>query len=629
MTKRLLFYACMWLISLTTMAQEAMTITVTQPGTLQTLIQEAKPDFITQLTQLTVKGSINGTDIATLRRMSGGSDDPESYVYVGVLRHLDISEATLVSGGDAYYSERDWSTGGTKYYYAKADTLPDYAFYQCARLQTLVLPQTARALGQQCFAYCSSLQKVDMGPNIDRLPRAVFGNCTGLKNLVIPSSVKFIDEMAFSFCNNIRALICTGTKPAEAYYKDEWSQAFDYMNTDYTRIYVPNGAAAAYRNAPGWNQFQIVELATDAVIGSTTDSLHLTITKAGTLDSTLYSKYPDRERNLRALKVTGPINGDDIILIRVMTSSGATSMLNLADANIVAGGRPYHSDYDIALYTSPGVVGREMFMTSQMLHTLILPQTTERIDASAAFNGRIAHIIIEDNPKYFVDNGALYLRSNSETDATSKQTMIFFPKAYPTPELNILDGTTAIADSACYYHTTLRSVTFPASVTEIGVSAFEHTDSLRYAEIPEGVSILGARAFNFSGLQGVDLPSTLTAMGERSLACGELEGIVVRATVPPTLVSEGWDTSLSGIDTEDCELHVPKGYATAYAQAPGWKEFKTIIDDIDPAALNDVRNETPTMVDRFDVNGRPATKETRGIVIERYSDGTARKCIVR
>lgn len=33
------------------------------------------------------------------------------------------------------------------------------------------------------------------------------------------------------------------------------------MNATYTRVHVPDGAAAAYRNVAGWNQFKIMEYA--------------------------------------------------------------------------------------------------------------------------------------------------------------------------------------------------------------------------------------------------------------------------------------------------------------------------------------------------------------------------------
>ena len=80
-------------------AQESLTIEVKTAGTLGTLVQEANPNYLSEVKQLTLSGQLNGDDMAVLRNMAGCNDDEESAYYVGALRDLDMSEARIVEGG--------------------------------------------------------------------------------------------------------------------------------------------------------------------------------------------------------------------------------------------------------------------------------------------------------------------------------------------------------------------------------------------------------------------------------------------------------------------------------------------------------------------------------------------------
>ncbi len=97
---------------------------VTVPGTLSTLLGNKA----STIRNLTLSGDLNGTDIATIRSMNS-------------LSMLNLVDANIVSGGNAYYSN----------YYTSNNILGDSFFYGCKGLTSIVLPKTVTSIGDQAF----------------------------------------------------------------------------------------------------------------------------------------------------------------------------------------------------------------------------------------------------------------------------------------------------------------------------------------------------------------------------------------------------------------------------------------------------------------------------------------------
>lgn len=108
---------------------------VTIAGTLSTLINETDKYSITALK---VNGNLNGTDIRVLREMAGRNHENDATN--GKLIYLDLSEANIVSGGDAYYSSIT----------TEANTMGDVMFQGC-NLQNIILPESVTTLKNGVF----------------------------------------------------------------------------------------------------------------------------------------------------------------------------------------------------------------------------------------------------------------------------------------------------------------------------------------------------------------------------------------------------------------------------------------------------------------------------------------------
>jgi autotransporter-associated beta strand protein len=90
-----------------------------------------------------------------------------------------------------------------------------------------------------------------------------------------------------------------------------------------------------------------------------------------------------------------------------------------------------------------------------------------------------------------------------------------------------------VIGSHSFDYSDITSVTIPAGVTIIGVSAFAYCDNLTTATIPAGVTSIGASAFAYCGnLATVTIPAGVTSIGDMAFAyCDKLTQI----TLPSSL----------------------------------------------------------------------------------------------
>ena len=95
---------------------EQITIKLDEAGTLPDKISANEKNLITNLK---IVGKINGTDLKFIREMAGCGFNLKKTD--GKLSILDLSEAKIVAGGDAYFQS-------SKNYYTSNDKLGNYVF---------------------------------------------------------------------------------------------------------------------------------------------------------------------------------------------------------------------------------------------------------------------------------------------------------------------------------------------------------------------------------------------------------------------------------------------------------------------------------------------------------------------
>lgn len=260
------------------------------------------------------------------------------------------------------------------------------------------------------------------------------------------------------------------------------------------------------------------------------------LTTAGKLAAAIGSN--DKLLKIKQLKISGPINGDDIITIRRIT---ALTYLDLKDAKIVSGGRMYDSDYTGVNRTENDTIGTYMFCATRSLVSIYLPPTIR------------------------------YIGKNAFEVCTSLANIV------------IPEGVTEIGDYAFSKCSSLSTIMLPSTLCQIGENAFLKCEQLTDIKIPDNVSSIGESAFeDCVAMKNVSLPSQLKELGMHAFkGCQNLLSVYCYNKEPLSIDTD--DNSEFPFDSEEpsdtyekATLYVPVNTKAAYSAVTPWKQFKNI-----------------------------------------------------
>ena len=200
--------------------------TISKAGTMKSLLGD---DYL-NITSLKITGPINGDDIYYLRKMSGGYDSA-----IGNLNTLDLSEATIVAGGDYYniqYNEK---------YYTSDNEVGTAMFEECIHLTNVILPNNTKLIGSHAFYNCTALTSIEIGSNVESIGSGAFYSCA-LASIAIPSSANPIQHGAFYNCNIYSVYITDLSSWCSIDFKNIYANPLYLFQsyTDESKLYLNN-----------------------------------------------------------------------------------------------------------------------------------------------------------------------------------------------------------------------------------------------------------------------------------------------------------------------------------------------------------------------------------------------------
>ena len=231
-----------------------ITIKLDKAGTLPDRIASSKKY---KITNLKIVGEVNGTDLKFIREMAGC--DFNGKETDGKLSILDLSDAKIVEGGSAYYSDRD-----DGFICTSNDKLGDYVFNGCSGLTSLTLPSSVTKIGCYALFNCIGLTSLTLPSSVTEIGEHAFLNCRGLTNFTIPSGVTKIGAGAFFCCYGLISLTipssvtaigsrafndCSGLTSIYAYMEklpETGSNLFLGCDEKKCTVYVPKGTYDDY-----------------------------------------------------------------------------------------------------------------------------------------------------------------------------------------------------------------------------------------------------------------------------------------------------------------------------------------------------------------------------------------------
>lgn len=344
-------------------------------------------------------------------------------------------------------------------------------------------------------------------------------------------------------------------------------------------------------------------------------------------------------------------------------------------------------------------LGSSAFRDCEQLQTVSLPDSLPEIQPMTFWGcKKLAQITIPDGISV-IGQGAF--------DGCASLVSITFPATVRVLADYVLNGcgslksftisnlVDSIGDKAFGDCQSLTSITIPASVKSMGFAVFSGCSSLSdvtytanavdeirqnmfygctalqsfvIPTTPVAVSVIGSRAFAYSGILSADLSTVKDSLGAcafegckdlRSLAsdihvktlgegafssCSSLERVIlgdsvtaveasafkgshaltritllnpVAPSAPDFQVFDQWNY-------ENTRLEIPAGSESVYAAAPEWKNFKLVA-----TAINDSKKEEVKEVARYAADGRLLISPQRGFTLIKMSNGTVEKVIVK
>ena len=191
-------------------------INVETAGTLSSLLTSTD-------TELKVTGVINGTDIKYIREL----------VVAGTVTKLDWSEVSIVSGGVAY--------DGT--HTTQKNIIGEQMFYECSKLQAMVLPTNVTAILANAFAR-TGLKTIDIPNSVTQIGGDAFAYCSSLASVVIGRKVNQLYQGVFYSSPVKKAYVKPLTPPSTP----------AYLFSSSPTIYVYREVLADYRQS-GWKDY--------------------------------------------------------------------------------------------------------------------------------------------------------------------------------------------------------------------------------------------------------------------------------------------------------------------------------------------------------------------------------------
>jgi uncharacterized protein YjdB len=385
------------------------------------------------------------------------------------------------------------------------------------------IPKGVTSIQDGAFRYCTDLKTLTIPSGVEKIGTMAFEGCTALTSVTFPSTVTSIGKNAFQDC---------ASKVTFSVYKDSYAEQYAEDNS-ITYVYIEEKEGD---NQEGDNQetentdftYKTLTDGTLQITGYSGAGSTMTIpdTIGGNVVSSIdFDSSLDRMNNIEKMVIPKHVND-----IATMTFY---HFGNLAEIEVDEENETYCS-VDGVVFSKDGsklircplamsgeyevnsgvtVIGKYAFYCCQNLTNILLPKGLLTIENGAFMNciqlstitipfsvetistsiftpfaecSSLKEILVQEGNAYYTsENGVLFDKK--------KTTLLCCPGSITTYEIPKM---VKKIGAYSFYDNSIRAVTIPSGVTEIGQLAFISCKSLTTVNIPKTVTKIGSQGFD-------------------------------------------------------------------------------------------------------------------------------------
>ena len=536
-------------------------ITLSEPGTLYSLIREEDRDLISKIT---IIGPLNGSDLALLHAMTGM--DSKGSVTSGILSEIDLKNATISSGGDPVYI-RD-----NQVIYSEDNWLPSGVFWGGKRLKKIVLPTSVSSMGSHVFYQCSSLESIVLPSMLKQFGEWSFYECESLKNIEIPEEIKTVPDFSFANCINLVSVSTSG----------KITSILDYAFGNCSRLE------------------EILDISSVSKIGEGAFAFC---------------------RSLKEVKIP---NGIQKIPVNLFYKCSSITNISLPESLEAIGDSAFYECKQLKNINLPSglkTIGEFSFFCSGLINDLKLPQSLEYLGSSAFASTNITKLYVNSNIQTNYNDswdGASFARCHMLTDVIVSEGCTDFNLSF-NPSLGLKhvslpkslrhigygDGISrGLYAFAC---TSLEEINLPDSLDYIAPYTF-YCSEIKTIRIPDGVKDINANTFGVCiyleqvdlnkvenicdsafcscSITTINLPPSLHAISNYSfLSCNKLKAVAIPDGV--TTIGESVFEQCEDLESVSIGIGVQSIPASCFSECLNLKtiDFPGTLSSIGPAAF--------------------------------------------
>ena len=556
----LLIMTC-WLpsVSVTMAAEKVVWVAA---GDLQDLFDEYELQYVKELT---LKGSINGSDIKVLR------DWASEY------KTLNLEDCRIVSGGEPYYEN----------YTTENDVIGSYMFAD-KEFKKLVLPNTLKKIGDYALSFCG--EAIDFPETLTWLGDHAFTH-NQFTSLHIPATLEHIGNGALN--GNITLSDVTIDEDHPNYVLED-----GYLYTrDHSRLlayFAPTSSRA--------------ETFTIAPETKTIDDMAFNYHRTYNITLNDILERIGAEAFCYALNNIAP-HQKKLVIPNSVTYIGESAFAYCyIDQVIISDNVEHLSNYCFS----------ECFIDD--IH---LPARLKHIGYAALNNNTLRNLELP-NSLETIEGRAFYglTKKRLKIPESVRRIDPFAFEFILVDTLDIRPRLDSIPRAAFYSSQSLVKLILPPTIKRIGRSAFYECYRLKECQLPEGLEEIEAWALaGADNMKEWHIPASVRKIEWAAFSVPNFSShtVYMYAEEPPA------DTHLEAFadwTMEKSVLYVPEGSLEVYRQTAPWSYFGTILE-FQPTSINTPQRPFEDMdVRYYDLQGRPTAPEAHGVCIMRTPDGT-------